>query len=291
MADNEVSKPNWVERHTTVPMLIAGTLGVLITLALILSFDRCWCVAYLDARVPHVTGMCGMIRGSPPWLVLTGLTAAPSVLLTWYWRTSHRKRELHQKQRELDLKDAEIAQARADAERESETRARLDMRAAFENLDPHNGSSAAAALVMLERLSSRESLLGELIDLLCVYLRSQRGEIAQAYQDEYRRQRQRVVLLVASLRNEAVELDLQRADLSDLRLSGLNLRNSKLQRAKLDRCEMFGTLLANAKLSNVHAAGAKFDDTTEVTAVQAMILVQAGAAKHQTDAPMEEPSE
>jgi hypothetical protein len=38
---------------------------------------------------------------APPWLLLSGLATAPSVLLTWYWRTISKNADLDQKNCEL----------------------------------------------------------------------------------------------------------------------------------------------------------------------------------------------
>jgi len=38
--------------------------------------------------------VCGPIRSSPPWLLLSTLAASPAALLTWYWRTRHKERDL-----------------------------------------------------------------------------------------------------------------------------------------------------------------------------------------------------
>jgi uncharacterized protein YjbI with pentapeptide repeats len=61
--------------------------------------------------------VCAMARTSPPWLLLSGLAAAPPVLLTWYWRTIQRERDLKHRADELEHRDRELTQ------RESELKA------------------------------------------------------------------------------------------------------------------------------------------------------------------------
>jgi hypothetical protein len=80
-----------VERHTAAPMAAAVGLGVALALGTLRMFD----VYCADGA----TGLCGMILRQPPWLLVTGVAAAPSVLLTWYWRTTHKKRDRADAQR------------------------------------------------------------------------------------------------------------------------------------------------------------------------------------------------
>lgn len=56
---------------------------------------------------PHAAPLCTMLNRSPPWVLLTGIAAAPAVLLTWYWRTTHKNTDINQKHHELDLAERE----------------------------------------------------------------------------------------------------------------------------------------------------------------------------------------
>jgi uncharacterized protein YjbI with pentapeptide repeats len=58
---------------------------------------------YAKACAGHVGGICKMVVDSPPWLLVTGLVAAPSVLLTWYWRTIHKEADIYQAEVNIKL--------------------------------------------------------------------------------------------------------------------------------------------------------------------------------------------
>jgi hypothetical protein len=41
--------------------------------------------------IPIDAGVCAALAKNPPYLLVSGLMAAPSVLLTWYWRDAKRR--------------------------------------------------------------------------------------------------------------------------------------------------------------------------------------------------------
>lgn len=72
--------------RTAWPVLIMAALGVVLAYGMVYGYDL-YCHDF-------TTGLCRAVQTSPPWLLVTGLAAAPSALLTWYWRTDHKKRDL-----------------------------------------------------------------------------------------------------------------------------------------------------------------------------------------------------
>ncbi len=87
------------------PILLAACIGVALAWAIV-SFASAACdslgqrllepLAHMPRRgiVGWVTlnrGMCEAIGKNPPWLLLSGLITAPSLMLTWYWRDRKRR--------------------------------------------------------------------------------------------------------------------------------------------------------------------------------------------------------
>lgn len=109
------SSLTFIEQHTAVPVFGMAFLGLLLVVAVVGWFAR---------KCGDSEGkLCAMVRDNPPWLLLSGLAAAPSVVLIWYWRTAHRKEDLAQKTRELDMRKLEL-EDRQD-ERSADRRASL----------------------------------------------------------------------------------------------------------------------------------------------------------------------
>lgn len=138
---------------------------------------------------------------NPPWLLLSGLVAAPSVLLTWYWRTiqrerdlAHREQELAHREQELEQRGREIArqdeqwksaQAQASEEKkrlvkESDSKERLQANQLFadaaEKLAQESVLGRVAALRMLERSAyERSHLVVPVIDTVASFIRLHAG--------------------------------------------------------------------------------------------------------------------
>lgn len=73
-----------MDRHTAGPIAIATVLGGgLVALAFCSFAHAC--------PLGSTAVFCSMARTNPPWLLLTSLIAGPAALLTWYWRTQHKK--------------------------------------------------------------------------------------------------------------------------------------------------------------------------------------------------------
>ncbi len=76
----------FVQKHTGRPIAIVVAIGLLlVATAFTLYASRCW---------GNPSGECEALRSSPPWSLLTALAAAPAAILTWYWRTDLKKRDV-----------------------------------------------------------------------------------------------------------------------------------------------------------------------------------------------------
>lgn len=83
----------------------AIVLGVLIVGVLGFWFDsQCGGTSLSGKRVTF----CSTLAKNPPWLLLSGLLTAPSLLLTWYWKTLAKNGELHQKNQDLANRRLEL---------------------------------------------------------------------------------------------------------------------------------------------------------------------------------------
>jgi hypothetical protein len=76
----------FVDKHTGWSIMVTVAVGVLLVGIAVCGYAaRCW---------GSPSGECEALRGSPPWTLLTALAATPAALLTWYWRTDHKVREI-----------------------------------------------------------------------------------------------------------------------------------------------------------------------------------------------------
>jgi uncharacterized protein YjbI with pentapeptide repeats len=68
-----------------------------------LVFGAALLLLYARVCTGRTGGVCKMVVDSPPWLLLTGLVAAPSVLLTWYWRTVQKEADIYHAEANIKL--------------------------------------------------------------------------------------------------------------------------------------------------------------------------------------------
>jgi hypothetical protein len=206
----------WVDRHTAGPMLAATWLGVFLVVGALYGFEH--------TCSGHPTGLiCKMATTSPPWLVVTSLIAGPSALLTWYWRTAHKKADMAAAAR------AQVAQRFATA---------------VELLDK-GGVSAMGAIYALEQIA-KDSPPDQwtVIETLAAFIRTAKGAD--------RNSRVQAALTVITRRNVRHDsnggwIDLQDTNLMALNFDGMNLERFDLTRARLDGASLCkGTDLRHA---------------------------------------------
>jgi hypothetical protein len=80
-------------------IIIAAVFGVILSILFVVFTHYCFCDWFKKT--------CEAAATNPPWLLLSGLTAAPSVLLTWYWRTVHKEKDLENHRNELLVREKE----------------------------------------------------------------------------------------------------------------------------------------------------------------------------------------
>jgi uncharacterized protein YjbI with pentapeptide repeats len=209
-----------------------------------------------------------MVEKSPPWTALTALASLPLILLTWYWRTVHRK---------LDLRNAEEGQIT-----ERFTRA-------VEQLGSDRMAVRLGGIYALERISKDSARdHSTVVEVLSAYVReatrsgAQRDvqatpatDVAAALSVLGRRRRdlaaEATVDLAGAYLNgaELDNLDFCGASFSRAFLSVSRFRQASLRRTSFDRAVMTGSNLAfadldgasffEASLGNASFQGAKLE--------------------------------
>jgi hypothetical protein len=262
------------DRDTFTGIVLTALGGVGASLTIALGFEHFWCVPHLGAGA---VGLCAAIRQSPPWIPLASLASGPSLLLTWYWRTAHRKRDLALRQADVDMRARELDRSKEIVDYERATQARAEVWMAIENL-PTGGSKADAALSTFQRAATSPTLAKDALDALTRRLRtwddSTDPRDEEPEDPELRAFRQRSIETVCLLRGRSSDtsINLRGASLYHLNLRGLDLREADLGGAMLSYSDLRGTILKGANLVSVSAHEAVIDAGDDPTPEQVMLL-------------------
>jgi uncharacterized protein YjbI with pentapeptide repeats len=216
--------------------------------------------------------------GAPPWLLVSGLAAAPSLLLTWWWRTVH-------KDTDVGHKEAEIAAA----QRDERFRRFIE---ACKLLSDNSTSVRLGGIYALERLA-RDSKgdFPRILELLCAFVRTGKKRLGQCATDvgtafsviarlaEVTREKGGEVEFDDSLRHQqTLGKDLSNASLNGVRtyiplLPGVNLNGAsvmdsaftggvlaqaKFRGANLSRTTFSATFLRQADFTSSRCVGTEF---------------------------------
>lgn len=219
-------------------------------------------------------GICGLVHANPPWLAMTGLISTPSILLTWYWRTKHRKRD-------LDQKDLEHAHQESESRREKLANAKASI--ARVGKEMFGGpSECASGLVALDRAAENSEVLQDVADVLCNFLRGDPAGAAGVSKARHDANRLGILQRVSALRTaHGVAIDLSHADLHGITLSNLDLSGANLTHANLQHTMLLDVNLAGAKLWRAEATNCFFDEHTisKLTEAESHALQEAGASR------------
>jgi hypothetical protein len=267
--DASMSRAGVFEAHTFWPILGMVALGLALAAGALAAFE-CVCAGY-------ATGLCGMARSSPPWLFVTGIAAAPAAVLTWYWRTAHRKRDLAHREAEQRTREREIAHTLAEAESAQFEKANAELRACLPMLTRVD-AEAHLALGSIARIGERvPGLSRAAIETLTGFLRHSEV-LSAAAQREHPSLRQRAVGIALALRrmDPGLPLDLRDANLTRLDLRGTDFSRADLRGADFSEAQLQGANFENARLSNVKAHRAVIE-RVESPSVQHNCLLAGGA--------------
>jgi hypothetical protein len=242
------SKKPFHERHTFWSIFWAVFTGLAFgALAVAIYAWRCW---------GSSSGECEAIRKSLPWTSLAALAAAPSALLTWYWRTDHKKRD-------LDLAKSQDRTSR--------------FASAVELLQ----KGAPGALYALEDVAmDSDHHYWPVMETIAGYVRL--IQHAGEYMERSEPIAAQAAMKILGRRDRRRDppgrtLDLSSSDLRQVELSGLNFDGARFDSADLREANLRGASLVGASFANVNAKGAWIDDETKLDPLAKAELEQAGA--------------
>lgn len=285
----------FVHDHVGLSILLAVALGLaLLVGSLFLLEHLCACA--------HAPLTCAMVAASPPWVPLATVLAAPITTLGIYLKTTHKKHEIAQKERDQEQKDKDIAAkdrelAAKDEEIAAERRSAQRQRLASASSEVASAVVAAyseraivaAAVGDLERIGRSDDMAADAAESIAAFLRAVEDpllhknanhETAGQESDEITRLRQRCVAALKTIRiaHPTVPLDLRGATLLELDMRGMDLRHADLRHADLYRADLRGCAFEEAQLVGARARDAILDWLpNEEHTSQYIFLISSGA--------------
>jgi hypothetical protein len=253
-----------VQYRTGWSIALSVALGIaLVTVAFVAFAWRCW---------GHNRGDCATLRASPPWIPLAAVLSAPSTILTWYWRTDHKKKDIEHAeqgiiQREYDRKDA----------------ASRDVLARFASGAELLSKGVTGALYALESValdSPREHWA--VMETIAGYIRLQRY-VGKSEEDAITLLAIQAAVKVIGRRDVGRDpkgrvLDLSETDLRDVRFDGLQFDNTRFNGVNVERADIRGGSFMGARFPNCRAQGVIIDDNAKVDRL-ALKELRAGGAQ------------
>ena len=210
--------------------------------------------------------------GKNPWSLITGLAAAPALLLTWYWRDQAKRKDIEQKD-----KDIEIAQESQLTER---------FATAVKLLGDDKRSICLGGIYALERLA-KDSINDHwsIMETLSAFIRDNASWPPAENEDETEEAKdttesstpapkkdsetktsritiQAALSVIGRRSKEGIEYEEEHSyqiDLSKSDLNGLNLRKAHLEGANLSGAHLDGANLYGANLKKAHLIKAHLD--------------------------------
>lgn len=290
----------WLGASSLPWILICAALGgwVAYTLVRVVSetcFDamrhwdgikRVWIPGHAKIWGIRVSGeVCKDLGTSPPWLLVSSVTAAPSVLLTWYWRDRKRRSDERVAREERDI-------ARAQHALDSEIAFATRYREAAEMLGARKVMTRINGLETLFDLARQApSQRAKVYETLGAFIQTQASlprpkSIADVTQSLLGAERRRAEMIFEPTPKADVVTAVKRATASEWRLWDrvefpkpwwrLDLRNTNLRRveldapylrgAQLDRCTLEGAGLESADLISASLRGAQLQRAILVSA-------------------------
>lgn len=237
---------DWLDENTGAAILGVAGLGLLSVAAALFGTDH-----YCGVDPPPV--VCGWFVRNPPWIFLTTLVAAPPALLTWYWRTMHKKKDL--------------ANARS-----SELNARFSTAV---DLLAKGGWAARGAVYALEQLArDSETHHWPVIETLCGFVRElQRPSDFAGFDGATERDVRQDLAAYARLRHaaQAALAVIGRRDVkrdpagSKLNLTGGAFSGMTFAGGDFSGADFTGASLTNADFRDASVRSATFRDATLFT--------------------------
>ena len=222
-------------------VIVAALLGV----ALVAVLGGVYTHSCADLTTTHATvdrPLCALVRGSPPWLLISGLAAAPAVLLTWYWRTVQRERDLVHRSDELSHRETEIKHREAELTSAAQSAALTRLTEATERCESEKLLVRNLGLHVIREVAQREpSLLWPAIETLGAFIHRRAPVPVQPELD-------------GIPEAPAPEVQTALTLLGKLGCNGLDLSETDLVLAKLDGA-FAGVTLSGCLLFGAHLSG------------------------------------
>jgi len=95
------SLKGWLRAHLfrIACIIVAALLGPFFVCLLFMLMEQFYASDSLTSTFDNLASFLD----THPWSLITGLAAAPSLLLTWYWRDKAKRKELEQKDKDLEI--------------------------------------------------------------------------------------------------------------------------------------------------------------------------------------------
>jgi hypothetical protein len=282
MSDDQL--PTARERKIRMAQMLAlgGFLGLGLT---VLSFLSCPgssdATRCAEALHPFLYSYCCAIQRNPPWILVSGIAAAPALVLTWWWRTQH-------KDKDIEHKEADIAFAK----REEWSNRYTDTVRLLAQSDPVSRYGAIYSLELLASESAEDA--ARVVSTMAAFLRSTRPAPSENRTAESHEALAAVVRIESHFEHGTAvpQLDLSgatlkryngmrvtlrscimhridlesalliEADLRDSLMVQANLARADLSRCNLSDCECSFADLTEANLTNSNLTNSILEHTT-----------------------------
>ncbi len=202
---------------------------------------------------------------NPPWVLFTGVAAAPAVLLTWYWRTIQRTWELSLQHAQRVHDEAQLQHALETAQVAARTAAFAAFQRDVDQLLSNDlGATADAVERALEIATAFPGLRRPLARRLAGFIRDAKnmrpkgGPGLVSYKEALTSALHAITALHALV--DDLRVDLSGADLSELDLRGVNFAGATLTGVSLSHADLGSALgLDGLMLFSVSVADAIYD--------------------------------
>lgn len=181
------------------------------------------------------------VERSPPWALISGVAAAPALIMLWRWRTVQRAKDQQQKEREL-AHQAQVAMSSRFAD-------------AVRLLSGENFNSLGGVYA-LERVAhdAPDTYRSVVVKTLCAYVRS-KPAAGQLSEDVYQS-----LLAATRIRDKWEPLDFTGAFLEGADFTKVDLHYTRFSKALLERAIFKNANLQRSNLNEAKLADANLDD-------------------------------
>ncbi len=263
----------WLNRRPGWSIVIASLLGGGLAVDALLKFDAFCSEDWSDV-------LCSYAHQGPPWILISALAAVPAVLVTWYWRATHRILELETNHRTLKNHEAELRQRerefRALEARAVQDRGERDARAASDrasSAELARDDAAVRAVGLLSSTRIMDRILG--IEVLARLAREDgrlrettQGVLQSWVQDRFgtspipaakggdRSDLDAALRALGDANVSTEPVDLSGVDLSGAALQRLRFKGANFSSADLSDADFFGTDVSEAYMADAKLKGA-----------------------------------